>query len=134
MCVRGCCSCVCFCASPPSALFAPLSTLTLLPLTLSTRYEAYSQRLAAALTQQPGAPVPLEELSVILYAVQEGLTDGVAPSGVGALLQQGLDWLRQHNPQVRREEGCVVCVVSRTSQVLIQVVAQGREASCADPG
>lgn len=64
------------------------------------RYEAYSQRLAAALTQQPGSPVPLEELVVILFAVQNGLVDSVQPSGVSALLQKGLDWLRQHNPQV----------------------------------
>lgn len=36
------------------------------------RYEAYSQRLVAALTQAPGCPVPLEELVVVLYAVQVG--------------------------------------------------------------
>lgn len=71
------------------------------------RYEAYSQRLAAALTQAPGAPVPLEELVVVLHAVQSGLVDSVQPSGVGALLQKGLDWLRQHNPQVGGQAGGV---------------------------
>jgi hypothetical protein len=42
---------------------------------------------------------------VVLFAVQSGLTDSVAPSGVGGLLQKGLDWLRQHNPQVRVRDG-----------------------------
>jgi hypothetical protein len=45
--------------------------------------------------------VPLEELVVILFAVQTGLVDSAQPSGVAALLQKGLDWLRQHSPQVR---------------------------------
>jgi hypothetical protein len=76
------------------------------------RYEAYSQRLSAALTQQPGSPVPLEELAVVLYAVQAGLTDSVAPSGVGGLLQKGMDWLRQHNPQVRYLH-CKACTFYR---------------------
>lgn len=42
--------------------------------------------------------------AVLCYAVfcvlQSGLVDAVAPSSVGGLLQKGLDWLRQHNPQV----------------------------------
>jgi hypothetical protein len=50
----------------------------------------------------------LEELVVVLYAVQAGLTDSVPPSGVGQLLQKGLDWLRQHNPQVCGAFGGVV--------------------------
>jgi hypothetical protein len=77
------------------------------------RYEAYSQRLAAALTQQPGSPVPLEELVVILFAVQTGLVDSAQPSGVAALLQKGLDWLRQHNPQVRGASIATGCLQGR---------------------
>lgn len=124
------------------------STLTPPPsfsLIQNKRYEAYSQRLAAALQQTPGHPVPLEELVVTLFAVQAGYADSITAApipaftpaadiptatvavdnaganaqqqqqqpvssladNVAVFLQQGLDWLRQHNPQV----SCVLFVV-----------------------
>eukprot|EP00878_Enallax_costatus_P010679 GHUV01011155.1.p1 GENE.GHUV01011155.1~~GHUV01011155.1.p1 ORF type:complete len:682 (+),score=208.59 GHUV01011155.1:600-2645(+) len=64
------------------------------------RYEAYSQRIAAALQQQPGEPVPLEELVVILFAIQSGLADTVQPRDVSAFLAEGLDLLRRDNAKV----------------------------------
>eukprot|EP00775_Hariotina_reticulata_P002752 gene2752-3047_t len=64
------------------------------------RYEAYSQRIAAALRQQPGHPVPLEELVVVLFAIQKGFADAVPVKEVPQFLAEGLDWLRNHNAAV----------------------------------
>jgi F-type H+-transporting ATPase subunit alpha len=61
---------------------------------LFRRYEVRSRRIAAALQQQPGHPVPLQDLVVTLFAIQEGLADGVPAKDVAAFLEDGLRSLR----------------------------------------
>lgn len=67
---------------------------------VARRTQGRAARIAAALEQQPGQPVPMEELVVTLYALQEGLADGVAPAQVSVHLQRGLDALRAAAPGV----------------------------------
>eukprot|EP00882_Tetradesmus_deserticola_P005439 GHRQ01005723.1.p1 GENE.GHRQ01005723.1~~GHRQ01005723.1.p1 ORF type:complete len:668 (+),score=308.35 GHRQ01005723.1:398-2401(+) len=64
------------------------------------KYEAYSQRIAAALQQQPGQPVPLQDLIVTLFAIQEGLADSVPAKDVPGFLEEGLRALRNEQPQL----------------------------------
>lgn len=101
-----------------------LSVCDLLPpacLLLSHRYEAYSQRIAAALQQQPGQPVPLEELVVILFAIQNDLADGIQPKDVPALLAEGLDSLRKDNAKVLTDIAASKQLTAASEKGIVQV-------------
>eukprot|EP00879_Flechtneria_rotunda_P031731 GHRR01034686.1.p1 GENE.GHRR01034686.1~~GHRR01034686.1.p1 ORF type:complete len:170 (+),score=67.73 GHRR01034686.1:319-828(+) len=64
------------------------------------RYEAYSQRILASLQQQPGHPVPLEDLVVILFGIQNGFADTIHPKDVGNFFAEALQHIRKENSKV----------------------------------
>ncbi|KAI8466349.1 MAG: alpha subunit of mitochondrial F1F0 ATP synthase [Monoraphidium minutum] len=70
---------------------------------LQQRNDARCQRIAEALRQPPGAPVPLEEQVIILFAIQQGYADAVAPEDAAAWMARAVEWVRQVAPRALRE-------------------------------
>ncbi|GBF87937.1 ATP synthase subunit alpha [Raphidocelis subcapitata] len=70
---------------------------------LIARDDARCRRIAEALRQPPGAPAPLEEQVVMLYAMQHGYADGVAPDEVSAWMARAVQFARQVAPRALRE-------------------------------
>jgi len=67
------------------------------------KYDSYAQRIQAALLQQPGQPTPLEELIVIILAVQKGFTDSVAVEQVPSFLAGAVAAVRAAAPSALEE-------------------------------
>eukprot|EP00879_Flechtneria_rotunda_P032971 GHRR01036477.1.p1 GENE.GHRR01036477.1~~GHRR01036477.1.p1 ORF type:complete len:136 (+),score=47.93 GHRR01036477.1:285-692(+) len=87
------------CSRPnPAALLA--NAVDIFVMLLLCRYEAYSQRILASLQQQPGHPVPLEDLVVILFGIQNGFADTIHPKDVGNFFAEALQHIRKENSKV----------------------------------
>jgi len=69
----------------------------------SLRNDTYCQRIAAALLQPAGRPVPLEDQVVVLFAIQQGYADGVPPAETAAWMARAVQWVRQVAPRAMRE-------------------------------
>jgi len=69
----------------------------------TAKEEAKSQRLEAALLQQPGKPASLEEQVVTLLAVQSGFTDNVLPESMASFIAQAFDFVKEEAPQALEE-------------------------------
>ncbi|KAG2492583.1 hypothetical protein HYH03_009244 [Edaphochlamys debaryana] len=69
------------------------------------RAAARARRLAAALLQAPGEPVPLAEQMVTLFAVQRGFADRVEPEQVAPWLRGAMAHVRSAAPGAMQEVG-----------------------------
>ena len=59
------------------------------------RSVALSQRIAAALQQQPGHPCSLEDLVVVLFAIQNGFADDIEVSEVPTAVAEMLEYVHR---------------------------------------
>ncbi|KAF5837172.1 P-loop containing nucleoside triphosphate hydrolase protein [Dunaliella salina] len=69
----------------------------------TAKEEAKSQRLEAALLQQPGKPASLEEQVVTLLAVQSGFTDNISPDSMASFAAQAFAYVKAAAPQALEE-------------------------------
>lgn len=89
-----------------------MCTTRLLPHLRTHRNDTHCQRIAQALLQQTGQPVPLEDQVVVLFALQQGYADAVAPEEAAAWMARAVQWVRQVSSRAR------MCVAVRVCSTL----------------
>jgi F0F1-type ATP synthase alpha subunit len=89
---------------------------------------ARAKRLAAALVQPAGAPTPLEETALLLFAVKRGYSDAVPADEMRAWAERAVSFVRQVAPRALREVAATRLMTASAEKAIADALEAMRSA------